>query len=305
MARKSHARARAADVGGGAPARSLWTGSISFGLLQIPVALYPAEQRAEEIHFRMLDKNDLSPIRLERVNASTGKPVAWKDIVKGYAWEPDTYVVVEPEDLAKANVKATQTIELQDIVPRAEIDPTFFETPYWIVPQKRATKAYALLRDALAKKDAVAIATFVLRTREHLVALMPARGALLLEVLRFGHELRAAEDMPLAKDETRASSRELAMAEQLVSGMMTAWDPSRYEDRWHDDVMAIIEEKARRGKTTEHHARARGEVATDVVDLLELLKKSVAGKGAGAKGANGANAKKAARRGGGKKHEAA
>jgi DNA end-binding protein Ku len=261
-----------------APPRAVWTGSISFGLLQIPVALYPAEQRSEEIHFRMLDKNDLSPVRFDRVNASTGKPVAWKDIVKGYEYDSDTFVVVEPEDLKKANVKATQTIDIQDFVPADQIDPTFYETPYFLAPQRRATKAYVLLRRALAKKKAVAIATFVLRTREHLVALMPVGDVILLEVLRFGHELRGAADVRVQEDEAKIAAREVGMAEQLVDSMLTDWKPAKYKDRYHADVMAIIDEKAKLGKTKEHHASTKGEVATDVVDLLALLKKSVAKK---------------------------
>ncbi|HEY8076498.1 MAG TPA: Ku protein [Labilithrix sp.] len=273
-------------MAGKSEARGIWSGSISFGLLQIPVALYSAEQRGEEIHFRMLDKKDLSPIRFDRVNASTGRKVEWKDIVKGYEYEKDSFVVLDKEDLARANVKATQTIDIQDFVPAEEIDPEFFETPYWVAPQKRAGKAYSLLREALAKKKAVAIATFVLRTREHLVALMPVGDAILLEVLRFGHELRTERDLPLPKDETKPSTRERAMAEQLVESMMSKWDPSKYKDRYYGDVLAIIEEKAKKGKTTAHHAKVSGAVATDVVDLLDLLKKSVAHKGPGPKKAH-------------------
>jgi DNA end-binding protein Ku len=266
--------------GGRAPGRGIWSGSISFGLLQIPVALYPAEQRAEEIHFRLLDKHDLSPIRYERVSSSTGKPVEWKDIVKGYELEPETFVVLDKEDLDKANVKKTQTIDIQDFVPADEIDPAFFDTPYFVVPQKRATKAYVLLREALRKMNAVAIATFVLRTREHLVALMPVGDAIMLEILRFGHELRHAEDMPLpSRAEQAIGKRELDMAEQLIKGMMTAWDPSKYRDRYYADVMKMIEEKAKTGTTRPHHEAVRGTVANDVVDLLALLKKSVEGKG--------------------------
>jgi DNA end-binding protein Ku len=297
MARKSHAKKADAPENdnasteaepkgraarGGATARGVWSGSVSFGLLQIPVTLFPGEQRSEEIHFRLLDKHDMSPIRYERVNASTGKAVEWKDIVKGFELEPDSYVVMEPDELKKANVKATQTIDIQDFVPVDQIDPAFFETPYYVVPQRRATKAYVLLREALKKKGALAVATFVLRTREHLVALMPVGDLLMLEILRFGHELRSAEDVPLAPEHVKASdigSRELAMAEQLVEGMLTDWDPSKYRDRYYADVMKLIQEKAKHGTVKEHNARVRGEVATDVVDLLDLLKKSVAQKG--------------------------
>jgi DNA end-binding protein Ku len=285
MARRAHADKRETSTDDDnaesmTPGRPIWSGSISFGLLQIPVTLYTAERRAEEIHFRQLDKHDLSPIRYERVNSSTGKPVEWKDIVKGYEYEPDNYVVLDPEDLKKANVKATQTIDIQDFVPADEIDPAFFETPYYVVPQKRAQKAYVLLREALKKRNAVAIATFVLRTREHLVALMPVGDAIMLEVLRFGHELRKPADMPLpdAKD-TPVGDRELAMAEQLIDGMMTGWEPTKYRDRFYGDVMKMIEEKAKTGTFKSKTGKTRGEVANDVVDLLDLLKKSVAEKG--------------------------
>ena len=292
MARRPHAKSNGEqDAGGNGEARSraprgaqrgIWSGSISFGLLQIPVSLIPAESRAEELHFRLLDKRDLSPVRYERVSTATGKPVQWKDIVKGYEIEKDNFVVIEPEDLAKANVKATQTIDIQDFVPRDQIDPAYFETPYYVVPQPRSLKAYVLLREALEKKGAVAIATFVLRTREHLVALMPVGDALMLEVLRFGHELKEAEDIPLPdpSDTKAVSERELAMAEQLIEGMMTDWEPRKYKDRYYGDVMKIIEEKAKTGEVTEHHARTTGTVAhDDVVDLLDLLKKSVAKSG--------------------------
>lgn len=276
------------EAGARTPPRGLWSGSISFGLLQIPVMLYTAEQRSQEIHFHLLDKNDLSRVRYERVNTQTGKPVEWKDIVKGYEIEPDNYVVIDPEELEKANVKATQTIDIQDFVPADQIEPEFFATPYYLVPALRAKKAYVLLREALERKEAVAIATFVLRTREHLVAIMPVGDALMLEILRFGHELRRAEDIPIPHETTKDAAiadRELAMAEQLIEGMMSDWQPDKYKDRYHADVLELIEEKARTGTTRAHHTRTTGAVATDVVDLLDLLKKSVAAQGKGGEAA--------------------
>ena len=284
MARRAAAHETEADTDtddaeSTAPGRGIWSGSISFGLLQIPVTLYTGERRAEEIHFRQLDKKDLSPIKYERVNSSTGKPVEWKDIVKGYEYEPDNFVVLDPEDLKKANVKATQTLDIQDFVPGDQIDPAFFETPYYVVPQKRATKAYVLLREALKKRNAIAVATFVLRTREHLCALMPVGDAIMLEVLRFGHELRKAKDMPLPGKDASIGERELAMAEQLIEGMMSDWEPAKYKDRFYADVMKMIEEKAKTGTVKGKTGREHGEVANDVVDLLDLLKKSVASHG--------------------------
>ncbi len=258
---------------GAAAGRGIWTGSISFGLLQIPVKLFTAESRSEDIHFRQLDKNDLAPIKYERVSSATGKPVAWKDIVKGYEYEPDTFVVIDPAELKEAATKATQTLDIQDFVPADEIDPAFFETPYYLVPDKRSAKAYVLLREALKKKNAVAVATFVLRTKEHLAALLPVGNALMLEVLRYGHELRAPKDVPLPRKDAPIGARELAMAEQLIDGMMTAWDPSKYKDRYHGVVLEMIAEKAKTGaiKSVDPKPEAKAEV----VDLLDLLRQSV------------------------------
>jgi DNA end-binding protein Ku len=284
----------------GGPGRSIWSGSISFGLLQIPVSLYTAESRAEELHFRMLDKKDLSPVKFKRVNAATGREVEWKNIVKGFEIEPDNFVVLEKGDLEKANVKATQTVDIQDFVPAEDIDRAFFETPYYLIPQKRATKAYVLLRKALEKKKAAAIATFVLRTKEYLCALIPNGDAIMLEILRFGHELKDVEDMPLPKkgDEHDVSARELHMAEQLIDGMMTKWDPSKYRDRYYRDVMKMIQEKAKTGVAKPRHAESTGTVANDVVDLLDLLKRSVGTSGGAANShkASKPGVKKAAKR---------
>jgi DNA end-binding protein Ku len=304
----SHASGEAARSGsrGKAAVRGIWKGSISFGLLQIPVALVPAESRTEELHFRMLDRRDNSPIRYERVSSSTGKPVDWKDIVKGYEIEKDSFVVIEPEDLEKANVKATHTVDILDFVPRAQIEPAYFETPYYVLPEERATKAYVLLREALQKKDAVAIAQFVLRTRAHLVAVMPVGDALMLEVLRFGHELKDADAVGLPTlDAKSLHTREVAMAEQLIDGMMTEWKPTKYRDDYYRDVMTIIEEKAKTGETTEHHATTKGTIAhDDTVDLLALLKKSIAKSGRAANDSR-PGPKKAHARKSGKKTRAA
>ena len=282
MARKAHSTPQADHDDDGetaAAGRGIWTGSISFGLLQIPVKLYSAESRAEEIHFRQLDKKDLAPIKYERVSSATGKPVAWKDIVKGYEYEPDNFVVIEPDELKEASAKATQTLDIQDFVPVDQIDPAYFETPYYLVPDKRSAKAYTLLREALKKKEAVAVATFVLRTKEHLAALMPVGNAIMLEVLRYGHELRAPKDLPLPKKDASIADRELAMAEQLIDGMMTEWDPTKYKDRYHNVVLKMIAEKAKTGSIKSRDGKPKPEIATDVVDLLDLLKQSVAKNG--------------------------
>ena len=277
MAHKIHAR-KAREDDGETPAagRGIWSGSISFGLLQIPVRLYAAESRDEEIHFRQLDKDDLAPVKYERVSSTTGKPVAWKDIVKGYEYEPDRFVVIEPHEIKEASAKATQTLEIQDFVRGDEISSLFFETPYYVVPEKRSAKAYVLLREALKQKGAVAVATFVLRTKEHLAALMPVGDAIVLEVLRYGHELRDPKEIPLAKKDAPIGDRELAMAEQLIDGMMTTWEPSKYKDRYHSVVLKMIAEKAKTGSINHRDRTPKAQPATDVVDLLDLLKQSVA-----------------------------
>ncbi|MFO0614124.1 MAG: Ku protein [Polyangiaceae bacterium] len=215
----------------------------------------------------------------KRVNAKTGREVEWRNIVKAYEYD-DELVVLDDDDLAKANVKATKTIDIRDFVPRASLDPTFFETPYYVVPRKESTKAYVLLRDALEKKQAVAIASFVMRTREHLVALVPLGDALVLEVIRFGHELRRPKELGLPHlPSTRTlGERELGMGEKLVESMMTEWDPSRYRDTYHNDVLAIVKQKAKHGETTARKQPGAAAPATNVVDLFDLLKKSLDGK---------------------------
>ena len=254
--------------------RALWSGSVSFGLLQIPVSLHTAE-RSNELSFHQLDRHDLSPIRYTRVNSNTGKPVGWKDIVRGYEVRKSEYVVIEDEDLAAANVEATQTIDLQDFVDVTEIQPTFFVRPYYVAPGKRAEKAYALFRDALERKKVVAVGTVVIRTRQHLCALFPQKNVLVLELLRFAHDLRGPEGPHIAKGhaEARVNPRELAMAEELIESMRSEWDPDKYRDQYRDDLLALIERKAKTGKV-EAPAR-RAPPRSNVVDLMSLLRKSL------------------------------
>jgi DNA end-binding protein Ku len=263
-----------AEDRGGTP-RALWSGFISFGLLQIPISLHTAE-KSNDLRFHQLDRHDMAPIRYQRVNENTGKPVEWKDIVRGYEYAPGEYVVIEDEDLAAANVEATQTIDLQDFVDVKAILPTFFERPYYVAPGKRAEKAYALFRDALDRKKVVAVGTVVIRTRQHLCALFPQKDVLILELLRFAHDLRGTAGLPLPKErlaKARVSSRELAMAEELIESMRSDWAPAKYRDQYHDDLLALIERKAKTGKVEAPTRRAvpRG----NVVDLMKLLRKSV------------------------------
>ncbi len=272
--------------------RALWSGSISFGLLQIPVTLHTAEQQSE-LHFHQLDRHDQSPIKYERVNASTGKAVAWADIVRGYEYAPGQYVVVDDDDFKAANVEATQTIDLQDFVDLSAISPAFFETPYFVSPGKHGEKAYALFCDALERKRVAAIGMFVFRTRQRICALYPEKKTLRLEILRFAHELRAASGAGLsngAPPQAKTTARELAMAEDLVESMRAEWEPDKYKDTYRDELLALIEKKATTGKVD--LAPRRRPQRTNVVDLLSLLKKSIEEK----KGVRAANASKDVKR---------
>ena len=258
-------------------ARPLWKGSISFGLVTIPVHVYSAT-RARALRFRQLDRQDKSPIHEKRINETTGKEVLWEDIVKGYEYEKDSFVILEPEDFERANVKATETIEIMQAVPRDALEPEYLETPHFIVPTRPGVKAYHLLRETLLRTDRLAIATIVMRGHQHLAALMPHEEVLMLELLRFAFELKSVADLDLDYDISAPEARpaEIEMAEQLVAALDAPWQPKQYRDDYRDDLLAFIERKAKSGdKPVRSVGRAeRGEPA-EVVDIMELLKQSV------------------------------
>lgn len=272
-------------------ARALWKGAISFSLVHIPVQLFPAV-RSSTLDLDMLDKRDFSPIGYSRINKTTGKPVDWDDIVKGYQYQKGEYVVLTPEDFRRANVEATQTIDIHAFTERDAVAPYFFDTPYYLAPEKHGAKVYALLRDALVKSEKLAIATVVIRVRQHLAALMPVDDRILLNTLRFADEILSpaeATAAPRAKGTKRgngkaprnisANPRELEMAMKLIEEMSEPWRPERYHDTYRDDLMKRIEEKIESGKT---HALTRATAASrrearggKVVDLMALLKGSL------------------------------
>ncbi len=261
--------------------RALWSGSLGFGLVQIPVSLMTAE-KSHELAFHQLDKRDMAPIGYDRINKTTGKKVAWGDIVKGYEISKGEFVIVGDEDFKKANVAATQSIDIQDFVDRSEINPVYYERPYYLVPGKRGSKAYAVLRDAMLKRNLVAIALVVIRTRQHLCAVLAEKDLLVLEVLRFDHELQPHADVGKLE---KASPQEVKLAQQLIDGMIAPWEPSKYKDSYTEDLLEAIHEKAETGKTSAHHAPKRA-AQSNVTDLLSLLKDSVA------KGKRGTTSKK-------------
>lgn len=257
------------------PARAIWEGTIGFGLVQIPVGLYSAETR-DELDFDMLDRRDMSPVGYQRYNRETGEPVEWDDIVKGYAIKKGEYVIVEPEDFKRASVKATQTVDIVQFADAEAIDPTFFEKPYVLVPGKRGAKPYVLLREALRKAGKVGIARVVIRTRESLAAVMVKGDALVLELLRYAHELNKIDDfdLPKGKDAPKISAPELKMAERLIDEMTAEFKPEEFKDTYRDDLLAFIKKKAKGEEIEEVDIDAEAP-ATNVVDMMALLKKSL------------------------------
>lgn len=278
-AKSASAPQRAEEHEGGARGipRALWTGSLGFGLLQIPVSLHTATS-ADEIRFHQLDDRTLDPVGYKRVNKATGEEVEWEHIVRGYEVEKGEYVVVTDEDLAAADVEATQTIDIVDFVDADAIDRVFDDKPYYLAPGKRADRAYALFREALLRTKRVAIAKVVIRTRQHLAMVYPRGRALVLEILRWRHEVRSPKGLELPDEDISAlkvTDRELDMARELIDRMTTDWDPSRYTDEYRDRVLAVIEEKARTGEVTEVHTKTEREVPSRAADLADLLKRSL------------------------------
>jgi DNA end-binding protein Ku len=261
-------------------ARAIWKGSISFGLVSIPVGLFSAESR-DEISFRQLDKKNLSPVGYKKYNKETGKEVELEDIVKGYEYEDDRYVLISDEDLRRANPEKTQTVDITDFVELGDIDPEYFDKPYYLAPTtKKNMKAYALLREALKRAKKVGVAKVVIRSREYLSAVIPHKDVLVLEILRYPHEIRGTDELDLPHgdlEEMGVTDREVKMAEMLIDGMTSEWDPAKYHDTYRDDLMALIHKKIESGQTEVLDETPVEEPAPrgDVIDIMALLKKSV------------------------------
>lgn len=266
--------------GGFDMARSIWKGSISFGLLNVPVTLYPAEQR-NDISFHLIDSRDHARVRYQRINEDTGEEVSWSEIVKAFNYEDGSYVLMTDEDLAAVAIEASQTVEIQAFVPREAIDIVYFDKPYYLEPGKRGEKGYALLREVLTRTGRVGIARVVIRTREYLAALVPWGDALVLELLRYHQELRdvSALDLPggtLA--EYKISKKELEMAESLLEAMSTDWDPASFTDEYRTKLREYIESKAD-GKDHVPIPETADAEPTKIIDIMEVLKRSLAQKG--------------------------
>ena len=261
-------------------ARALWKGFISFGLVNIPVELYPAEQK-KGLAFSMLDKRDMSPVGYKRYSKRSGLEVTADDIVKGYEYEKDQYVVLSNDDFKLANVKASQTVDIRAFVPAADVALQFFETPYFLAPGKRGEKVYALLRETLRATGRIAIAQVVIRTTQHLAAVVVDGASLMLITLRYANELRSAEDIEFPAEDLKAAGvtpKEIELATRLIDDMTDAWDPKLYSDTYRDDLMKRIEDKIAQGETsliTKADTAETETVSAQVIDLSELLRMSL------------------------------
>jgi DNA end-binding protein Ku len=273
-------------------ARPLWKGAITFGLVHIPVELYPAEER-KEFKFSMLDKRDFSPVGYKRYSKKSGKEVDWNNVVKGYEYEKDQYVVLSDEDFRRANVKASQTIDIEAFVPAGEIPPQYFDTPYYLVPTERGQKVYALLRETLRSTGRVAVAQVVIRTAQNLAVVVPMGKILMLNTLRYADELRPTKDFALPQEGLKGAhvtSKEVDLAKRLIDDMTEHWKASDFKDTYHQDLMRRIHEKIKKGETkqitepdTEENKAPR---SAQVIDLAALLKQSLDNGGSRRKAAD-------------------
>ena len=263
--------------------RALWTGAISFGLVHVPIALYSATDETD-LEFKMLDKRSMDPVGYRRINKKSGKEVATTDIVKGIEWNSGQFVVLSPEEIAAAYPKTTQTIEIETFIPIGEIPFVYLEKPYYTAPVNKGQKVYALLREALAATGRVAVAKVVISNKQHLALLMPCGPALVLNLLRWSDEIRSWEALDLPPQGVEAAGLkpgDMTMARQLIDEMASNWNPAAFRDSFHDEVMKLVAQKARAGKLEQVNKAEVDSTATgnNVVDLTELLKRSLQGKG--------------------------
>jgi DNA end-binding protein Ku len=263
----------------------MWNGSISFGLVTIPVALYPATKR-DELSFRLLRKSDQSPVNYKRVAEADGKEVPWAEIVKGYEYEKGKFVILKDEDFKRVDLEAAaQTIDIMDFVTLEEINPMYFQKPYYLEPQKGGDKAYALLREALRDSGKIGVAKVVIRTREHLAGVKAQGDAIILEIMHFSDELVDADALKFPKNDP-ARPKEVAMAKKLIEGMTAKWEPAKYQDEYKTQLMTMIEEKVKH-PDQERPLPKTSKKPANVIDLMSVLEESLshakAGKGKSAK----------------------
>lgn len=274
--------------------RAIWKGAITFGLVHVPVALYPASQETE-IDFDWLDKRSMDPVGYKRINKRTGKEMDKENIVKGVKQENGEYVVLSDDEIREAYPRTTQTIEIEAFVPAEDISFVYLERPYYLEPTGRGEKVYALLREAMADAGLIGIARLVMHTKEHLAALLPAGPALMIGTMRWANEIRPASELnlpPAGKDANKLKDNELKMASQLIKEMTTDWKPEDYADKFSDAIRALVARKVKAGETETVEPLEElpeGMTESNVVDLSELLRSSLGrrkgkseGKAAGA-----------------------
>ncbi len=252
--------------------RAIWKGAISFGLVNIPIALYPAT-RTEDLKFRLLRSKDLSPVNYKRVAEADGKEVPWDQIVKGYEHEKGKFIVLKDDDFKRVDIEATQTVDITRFVKLAEVNPIYFHKPYYMEPQKGGDKAYVLLRDALKASGKIAIAKVVIKTRQHLAAVKPQDKGLMLELMHFATELRDVDEFKLPSTDT-VGKKELQMATALIDSMSDEWNPEEYVDEYREGLLKVIEEKAEHGDQP-MPTKTKKAKATNVIDLVSVLQQSL------------------------------
>lgn len=277
-----------------APApRVLWKGAISFGLVHIPVALYSATTD-HGIDFDWLDKRSMDPVGYKRINKKTGREITRENIVKGVEYEDGEYVVLSDKEIAAAYPKTTQTIEIETFVPANGIPFVYLERPYYVAPINKGAKVYALLRETLQRSERVGVARVVIQTKQHLAVLVPVGPGLVLNLLRWGADIRPWNDLPLPSEDAKKAGlteRELKMARQLVEDMSGDWDPMEFKDEFKDEILRLVDRKVKAGQTEtvtqpepEEGQSTEGKGAK-IIDLTELLQRSLRNKGGKSKAA--------------------
>ncbi|MGV3659434.1 MAG: Ku protein [Prosthecobacter sp.] len=272
--------------------RAIWKGSINFGLVNIPIALFPAT-KSEELKFRLLRASDHSPVNYKRVAQKDGKEVPWDKIVKGYEFEKGKFVILKDEDFKRADVEATQTVEIVAFVNQKEVNPVFFHKPYFMEPQKGGDRAYVLLRDALMDTGKIGIAKVVIKTRQHLAAVKPQEHGLMLEMMHFASELRDLDEFKQPK-EARLGKKEIDMAKALIDSLSEKWNPDAYKDEYREALEEMIEEKAANGGKDLPKVTTKQKRPPNVIDLVAVLEESLRGTKKGRSKEKKAPAKKTA-----------
>ncbi|MGF6294927.1 Ku protein [Paraburkholderia youngii] len=272
-------------------AHMIWKGAISFGLVHVPVQLYPAT-RSEKVGFNLLDKRTIDPIGYKQINKRTGKDVARENIVRGFEYEKDHYVVLSDDEIRSANPESTQTVDILAFVDAADISFLYLDTPYYLTPDRKGEKVYALLREAMTASGKIGVASVVLHNKQHLAALIPLGPMLALNTLRWADEVRGLDEFKVPPEGMKAagvSAKELDMAKKLIDDMSETWDPMQYHDTFRDDIMALVERKIQAGKTeevTEVETPHESRKSADILDLSDLLKRSL-GRGKSKQAATG------------------